>query len=238
MYINFLAEVPPVVVTQAAGEKGNDIVTIICSVVAATITVLGSLYISRKQQKTDNFSAFMKESSDFREEIRKELVRKESEYSDEIDKLHALLSEKQNLMVNLQKENENYVSRYKYLAEFMPQIVCTATAYGEIDYFNQRWDDYTGIDGEDAKGMKWASSVEGDSGKITNDWRIYIRRAVPFNMTVKLKNRESRYRLFLIRMVPRFDNAYHLVQWIGTFTDVEDVCAVCAQERKNETNNP
>ena len=35
---------------------------------------------------------------------------------------------------------------FRTIAEAMPQLVWTASGDGKIDYFNQRWIDYTGVD--------------------------------------------------------------------------------------------
>lgn len=48
---------------------------------------------------------------------------------------------------NLQESEQ----RYRFLAETMPQIIWTAKPDGKLDYYNQRWYDYTGTTFEQAK---------------------------------------------------------------------------------------
>ncbi|MEA2554333.1 MAG: hypothetical protein QOJ65_2509, partial [Fimbriimonadaceae bacterium] len=53
-------------------------------------------------------------------------------------------------------------SQGRFLADSMPQIVWTATPDGNLDYFNQRWYDYTGMTFEQAKGSGWADALHPD----------------------------------------------------------------------------
>ena len=43
--------------------------------------------------------------------------------------------------------------RYRFLADAMPQIVWTAKPDGNLDYYNKRWFDYTGMTIEQTQGL-------------------------------------------------------------------------------------
>ena len=45
--------------------------------------------------------------------------------------------------------------RYRFLADAMPQMVWTAKPDGNVDYFNKRWFDYTGMTIEQTKDWGW-----------------------------------------------------------------------------------
>ena len=52
--------------------------------------------------------------------------------------------------------------RYRFLADAMPQIVWTAKPDGNIDYYNKRWFDYTGMTLEQTKNWGWKRVVHPD----------------------------------------------------------------------------
>ena len=51
------------------------------------------------------------------------------------------------------------LNRYTFLADAMPEMVWTARADGSIDYFNQRWLQYTGLTLEQARGWGWCAAI-------------------------------------------------------------------------------
>ena len=234
LYINILAEVASNLSESAAQSGPEDWHTFAYSAATAIVTVIGSLLVSRKKQRTDDFSAFMKESSDYREEIRHELERKEDEYKNEIEKHRTLIAEKEKMLERLRKENEEYLVHYKFLADYMPQIVWTASPSGDIDYCNQRWFDYTGINVDQARGDGWVKAVYPDDvPKITSEWRNSISKGLPFDTVTRFKKvSDGEYRWFLIRVLPRFDSQGRIVQWIGTSTDINEVYSQKANEHK------
>lgn len=48
---------------------------------------------------------------------------------------------------------------FRTIAEAMPQLVWSATSEGTIDYFNQRWVDYTGLTAEELRKKDGAVGV-------------------------------------------------------------------------------
>lgn len=210
--------------SESAGKSSTEWTTIIFSAGTALATVVTSFLFSRKKQRTDDFAAFMKESADFREEIRKELERKQEEYELEIEKHRSLVAEKENMLVHLRKENEDYITHYKFLADFMPQIVWTANPMGDLDYCNQRWFDYTGMSVDQAKGSGWLAVIHPDDvSKIKDEWQAAIKKGLPFETVTRFKRvADGAYRWFMIRVLPRFDSLGRIVQWIGTSTDIHD----------------
>ena len=62
--------------------------------------------------------------------------------------------------------------RYRNLAEAIPQIVWTARPDGTIDYYNQRWFDYTGLPFQQAAGWGWDRMAHPeDAHRIIDQWR-------------------------------------------------------------------
>lgn len=112
---------------------------------------------------------------------------------------------------------------YQTLAEAMPQIVFTATAAGRVDYFNQRWYDFTGSDPgeslhEAARRFVHPDDLPGTRAK----WRLAVQHALPYEVEHRLRSQSNDYRWHLVRAVPLRDDTRGVMGWMGTATDVDD----------------
>ncbi|MFB2969182.1 PAS domain-containing protein [Aerosakkonema sp. BLCC-F183] len=116
------------------------------------------------------------------------------------------------------------------LADAMPLIVWTAQCNGDVDYFNQRWLDYTGKSIEETKDWKWQSVVHPDDRqKCLEDWRKALETGYPCEMEYRFRRSDGTYRWHLGRAMPIQNQQGELVLWVGTATDIE------AQKQTEET---
>jgi PAS domain S-box-containing protein len=115
-------------------------------------------------------------------------------------------------------------SRFRQLADTMPQFVWTARADGFIDYYNERWYEYTGFsrDGAADASLKEILHPEDAPGTI-EAYAAAIDSGQPFNMEYRLMDRrENRWRWFVGRAVPVRDAEGTIVKWFGTTTDIDE----------------
>jgi PAS domain S-box-containing protein len=112
------------------------------------------------------------------------------------------------------------------IAEAMPQLVWSATAEGTVDYFNQRWIDYTGETLDDC-----SRSRTGPLGVVHPDeleetwarWKHALATGERYEMEHRIKRGgDGTYRWFLARAVPITDRVGRVARWIGTATDIDD----------------
>ncbi len=116
---------------------------------------------------------------------------------------------------------------FRAIAEAMPQLVWSARPDGAIDYFNQRWIDYTGVRVEDyAFDEKSAAVGVVHPDELAETWSRWKRALVtgePFEIEHRIKRgSDGTYRWFLERAVPITDGTGHVARWIGTGTDVDE----------------
>ena len=124
---------------------------------------------------------------------------------------------------------------FPLLADALPQIVWTATPNGDIQYFNKRWVDYTGIAFEEARDSGWQSALHPD------DLRVYLdqwNRALNTGETCEVEFRlrcasDDSYHWQLSRAVPWKENG-QVTKWLGTITDVDLIVCRDLTERKQE----
>jgi PAS domain S-box-containing protein len=113
-------------------------------------------------------------------------------------------------------------SRFRELADAMPQIVWTAKADGQVDYFNRRWYEYTGLPDD------WVISIEELASMLHPDDLLPSLTAWADAVTGKRTfELECRYhaggdRWHLVRAEPVCDDSGRIVRWIGTATDIDD----------------
>jgi light-regulated signal transduction histidine kinase (bacteriophytochrome) len=104
----------------------------------------------------------------------------------------------------------------------MPQIVWTARADGSVDYYNERWYEFTGFDRGKVDG--WEQTMHPDDIKRCDDaWRDSIRNGEPFNLEYRIwDRRENRFRWFIGRALPVLGEDGFILKWFGTGTDIDD----------------
>jgi PAS domain S-box-containing protein len=106
--------------------------------------------------------------------------------------------------------------------ESIPQIVWAASPNGKIDYFNQRWQDYTGMNLEQSKAWGWEPALHPDDLQPTLDrWTHAIASGDPFEVEARLKGADSLYRWHISRALPIRDAQGKVIRWFGTCTDID-----------------
>ena len=125
-------------------------------------------------------------------------------------------------------------ARFRQLADAMPQIVWTARPDGYVDYYNERWYEFTGT-GRFAFGdASWEPILHPQDLQIARDtWYAAVHSGDPYNIECRfLDRRENRWRWFMGRAVPVRDAGESIVKWFGTYTDIDEQKQVEDQLRR------
>ncbi len=113
--------------------------------------------------------------------------------------------------------------RYRVLAENVPQLVWIARADGFVDYCNQRWSDYTGLDGDRSLGWDWQQVVHPDDiPSTTQQLTTGFATGNPIEVQHRLKRADGAYRWYMTRAVTLRNPNGEIVNWFGTCTDIHD----------------
>jgi PAS domain S-box-containing protein len=113
--------------------------------------------------------------------------------------------------------------RYRSLANVVPQLIWTADAAGEVDFVNDRWIGFTGLDVRETRSAGWFS-VLADVGRVVTRvaWAESLRLGRPFRGEHRLREAASgRLRWFLVDVIPMHDESGAIVRWIGASTDID-----------------
>lgn len=113
--------------------------------------------------------------------------------------------------------------RFRRMADAIPHIAWTTDAGGAIDYYNQRWYDYLGLDFERTRAWGWQDVVHPDDlAPAVAVWRAALEAGTVSEVEYRLRRADGSYRWHLGRSEPVRDEAGRIIQWVGTATDIED----------------
>lgn len=114
--------------------------------------------------------------------------------------------------------------RYRQLADAMPQIVWTANADGALDYYNQRWFDYTGLTLEETRGWGWQPVIHPDDlPNCLERWTRAVETGELYEIEYRFRRAsDGSYRWHLGRATPVRDADNRIVKWFGTGTDIHE----------------
>jgi PAS domain S-box-containing protein len=117
------------------------------------------------------------------------------------------------------KDSERH---WRMMLDAMPTLAWTARADGFIDWYNQRWYEYTGKTQQEMEGWGWQSVHDPETLPMVLDrWNESIATGQPFEMTFPIRRKDGVYRSFLTRVSPVRDQSQRVIRWFGTNTDVE-----------------
>jgi PAS domain S-box-containing protein len=114
-------------------------------------------------------------------------------------------------------------SRFRQLAESLPQLVWTCGPDGYCDYLSRQWLDYSGIPAISQIGFGWQQQLHpADRDRVLKMWTDVVANATEFHCEFRLRRHDGTYRWFDTRAVPIFNAKGGIVKWIGSNTDIDD----------------
>jgi len=130
------------------------------------------------------------------------------------------------------------------IIDTIPALVWCFRPDGTVNYFNQRWHEYTGISREEAYGVGDVESTAkvfrtilhpDDAPRVVTKWQQEILSAgKPGEFEVRMRRRDGEYRWFMVRLEPLLDASGSVTQWYGINIDIEDLKRAQAKLRDDE----
>ncbi|MCC2546481.1 PAS domain-containing sensor histidine kinase [Hymenobacter sp. BT175] len=126
--------------------------------------------------------------------------------------------------IDVQEQLRATTERFRVLSEVIPQLVWTSDAAGQVQYFNQRWLDYTGYTLEDSLGpAMWNALVHPDDRQAARArWTHCLFSGDYYEAECRLRSRDGSYRWFLNQALPLRDDHGRILQWCGSCTDIDE----------------
>jgi PAS domain S-box-containing protein len=125
-----------------------------------------------------------------------------------------------------QKQTEHALrqseTRFRQLADAMPQLVWTASSDGVVDYYNQRLSQYSGATQTADGQWRWEPLLHPDDVPGTAQaWEKAVAAGATYEFTHRVRMADGTFRWHLSRAVPVLDEQGRLVKWFGTATDID-----------------
>lgn len=116
---------------------------------------------------------------------------------------------------------ERSEQHFRTMADNIPNLAWMANDDGWIFWYNKKWYDYTGTTPEQMEGWGWQSVHHPQElPRVLISWKDSIATGQPFEMVFPLKGTDGRFRQFLTRVLPVYNNEGKIYQWFGTNTDI------------------
>ncbi len=111
--------------------------------------------------------------------------------------------------------------RLRQLANTIPQLAWIANPDGTVDWYNDRWYEYTGMTFEEMQGWGWEKVHHPDRlSSVTERWKASIASGQLFEMSFPMRAANGEFHTFFSRAAPLRDASGKIVHWFGTNTDV------------------
>ncbi|GAB2875854.1 hypothetical protein GCM10027277_51450 [Pseudoduganella ginsengisoli] len=125
-------------------------------------------------------------------------------------------------------------TKFRTIADAIPQIVWSARPDGFHDYFNRQWYDYTGMSEHASEGHAWLAVFHpDDQSSLMAKWHHSLATGDPYEVEFRLRHHSGQYRWTLGRALPLRDAHCGIVRWMGTSTDIHE--RVMAQSALKDT---
>jgi PAS domain S-box-containing protein len=147
----------------------------------------------------------------------------------EIEQRHAAESELRTLNRELERrvaertaQMAESESRFRTLAEAVPNLLWTTDASGHGTYVSTRYEEFTGLAANDLLGVGWIRVLHPeDRQRVQAVWTEAVRSEQPYEVEYRLRRFDGRYCWFMARGVPMRDGQGRISQWMGSSTDVD-----------------
>ncbi|TAH02028.1 MAG: PAS domain-containing sensor histidine kinase [Sphingobacteriales bacterium] len=132
------------------------------------------------------------------------------------------ITAKKNFDLKHLESEKNFIQ----LADSMPQIVWTADPDGLINYYNQRWYEYTGFEKNEGGDASWVDILHPEDLQYCKDtWYNAVKTGEAYSIKYRFKDRlnPGNYRWFLGKALPVIDACGNIKKWFGTCTDINEL---------------
>ena len=120
------------------------------------------------------------------------------------------------------------------MADALPQIAWVMQADGQHTYFNQGWTAYSGLTLDESLGHGWTRVLHHeDSQAISRHREQASQRGGVYEVEHRIRRADGVYRWMLSRALPLADANDQKSQWLGTFTDIDDLKQAAALQEKS-----
>jgi PAS domain S-box-containing protein len=114
-------------------------------------------------------------------------------------------------------------AQFRTLAQGMPNHVWTSLPNGQLDWFNDRVYEYSGMKQGALDGHSWSDLVHADDAPAAiARWNSAQSSGTPYEAEFRLRRSDGVFRWHIARAFPIRGAHKEILRWIGSNTDIED----------------
>jgi formate hydrogenlyase transcriptional activator len=112
---------------------------------------------------------------------------------------------------------------WRQIVDCIPGFVTTATAAGEVEFFNQQSLNYFGRTLEELKSWMTIDVIHpSDLPQVIAGFRHSIETGQPWDIVERLRRADGVYRWFQSHIVPQRDAEGRIIRWFSSMADIDD----------------
>jgi formate hydrogenlyase transcriptional activator len=164
---------------------------------------------------------------------------REIELIDQASRIAGIAIERERSQVALEtalEESKKSEGQLRQLVDAIPEFLVVLGPDGSIEYLNRTVLDYIGLSVDEAMKVNLRERLyhPEDAERLRESRLKAFSGIVPWENEFRLLGKDGKYRWFLVRYSPLFDNHGRLVRWFTAGTDIEDRKRI--EERLREEN--
>ncbi len=122
------------------------------------------------------------------------------------------------------EESKKSEGQLRQLVDAIPEFLVVLGPDGSIEYLNRTVLDYIGLSADEAMKVNLRERLyhPEDADRLRESRLKTFSGIVPWENEFRLLGKDGKYRWFLVRYSPLFDNHGRLIRWFTAGTDIED----------------
>lgn len=126
--------------------------------------------------------------------------------------------------ITLQKQADEKIreseSRFRSLAETLPQMIWVSNPDGMVEYYSGKWKEYSGIADSYKAWDYMIHPKDKEASKVA--YKQAMDSGISFRYEVRLKNAAGEYRWHSSVAEPIKDDFGSIIKWVGAITDIQE----------------
>lgn len=111
----------------------------------------------------------------------------------------------------------------RLVIDTIPGLVWSSLPNGQVELFNQRWREYTGLALEEGSSWGWEAIISPeDLPELQARFALGLQAGSPAETEARLRRADGQYRWFLLRAVPLLGKDGVPTRWYGQAIDIDD----------------
>jgi PAS domain S-box-containing protein len=135
-------------------------------------------------------------------------------------------------LTKLLRYHKAWIGDHETICNIMPHLIWTMMPDGSLDYFSERWYEYTGLTPEQSLGLGYQQAIHPcDLWKVQGN-RPALMESGDYEMEIRHRRFDGQYRWFLTRSKPLRDHSGKIIKYYGTNTDIHHLVMARERERR------